>query len=70
MIGPRPTQVHDNPVAILLLFLKYVFKANATADIDMPIPIAALNNNISIFYYSYILYYILFYVDSLLTIQD
>lgn len=39
MIGPSPVHVQLKPVAILRFFLKYVFKANALADDEVPIPI-------------------------------
>lgn len=37
-IGPRAVVLHDKPVAIRRLFLKYVFRANAFDDWVIPIP--------------------------------
>ena len=37
-IGPSAVNVQENPVAILLFSLKYVFKANELAEVDKPQP--------------------------------
>lgn len=37
-MGPMPVKVHDNPVAIRRLSLKYVFSAKEFADEFIPDP--------------------------------
>lgn len=76
-IAPIPVQVQLSPVATLLFFLKYVFKAKALDDIVIPIPTPEIGNinikyflnsnnfaNFDIFLYVLLITYRYMHLDS------